>query len=780
MNFKAILLALMGTIATSALAHPSDSDTSRVVNLEEVYVIASPKQSTQLRKQPLSASILSGADLEKFQVSNLKGISTIAPNFFMPDYGSRYTSAIYIRGIGSRMNTPAVGLYVDNMAYVDKSAYDFAFNDVERVDVLRGPQATLYGRNTMGGLVRIFTSDPLRNNGTRLSLGTTSRNGGRRAAVTTFLHPSDKVGISLSGYYEGKEGFFKNTNNNEHADFSDAGGGKLRAVYKHNNQLKFDFTASYEQSYEGACPYYYEGATSGEEALEDYIGTISQNRPSSYRRGMLNTGLNIEWKAKSFKLNSVTAYQYLQDRIFIDQDFTAADIFSLDQRQKISTFSEEISLTSHPGKAWQWTTGAYAMMQVAKTTCPVVFYQDGVNFLNDMFKSVLPTNMPMSMSLALTDETLPFVADMRTPTANAAIFHQSTYKFDCGLSVAAGLRLDYDLQRMDFNSGVMNPVNFAFTMGRPTPFVSNPSLVDKLDNDTWQLLPKLSLQYNLDRNLGNIYATVSKGYRSGGYNVQAYSDLAQDLLRRDMMTQVYNYSRNMMLGMNMPEAMVDKNLSGLKENIPAAADAQSLYYKPEQTWSYELGGHFNFCEGAFALDLSAFWMDTKDQQVADFATSGMGRNVKNSGKSNSFGGEIGMRTRWADNRLTINANYGYTHATFRSNDNYVPYVPQHTLSLVADFRQPVLTPWLKTIVVGANYNGVGKIMWDEANTFGQKFYGTLGAHLSFEFIHDVSLDVWGKNLTQAQFDTFRFDSMNRRYAQRGIPCHFGADLKFKF
>ena len=71
-------------------------------------------------------------------------------------------------------------------------------------------------------------------------------------------------------------------------------------------------------------------------------------------------------------------------------------------------------------------------------------------------------------------------------------------------------------------------------------------------------------------------------------------------------------------------------------------------------------------------------------------------------------------------------------------------------------------------------------MWDEANTFGQKFYGTLGAHLSFEFIHDVSLDVWGKNLTQAQFDTFRFDSMNRRYAQRGIPCHFGADLKFKF
>ncbi len=775
-----ILVAMtMGIVTASAHEVVVPADTSRVVNLEEVYIVASPKQSVQLRKQPLSATIMSREELQRLRVESLKGISVAASNFYMPDYGSRYTSAVYIRGIGSRMNTPAVGLYVDNVAYVDKSGYDFSFSDVERVDVLRGPQSTLYGRNTMGGLVRIFTADPMRNTGTNVSLGATTRNGGRRAAFTTFLHPDAKLGVSLSGYYEGNEGFFRNTLTGDHADHSDAGGGKVRAVYRANDELKFDFTASYEQSYEGACPYYYEGAASGEEAYKDYVGLITQNRPSTYRRAMLNTGLNIEWRAEEFKFNSVTAYQYLRDRIFIDQDFVAADVFSLDQRQRLGTFSQEFSLTSKPGHAWQSTTGAYAMMQMNRTTCPVVFYQDGMNFLNSMFKQVLPAAMPMS--LALTDADLPFVADMRTPTANAALFHQSTYRFDNGLSIAAGLRLDYDFQRLKLNSGVAHPVNFAFTMmGPPKTFESVPSKLETIDNDTWQLLPKLSVQYDLDHNLGNIYATVSKGYRSGGYNVQAYSDMAQSMLRGNMMQQVYDYSYGMMTGMGMPAAVVEKNLSGLKNNIPAEPSVQSLFYKPEQTWSYEVGGHFNFCEGAVQLDLSAFMMNTKDQQVADFAGSGMGRNVKNSGKSRSFGGEVAMRTRSMENRLSLNFNYGFTHATFRSNDNFVPYVPQHTLSAVADFRQPLSGDFLKAFTLGANFSGAGNIMWNEENTDEQKFYGLLGAHVQFELPRQITLDFWGKNLTQTHYDTFRFVSMNRNYAQRGEPCHFGVDLRMKF
>ena len=778
-NISILFAFLFGTIGATATVNPAVSDSSRVINLEEAIIVATPKQTTQLRKQPLAANLYSGKELEQLQVTSLKGLSALAPNFFMPDYGSRYTSAVYIRGIGSRMNTPAVGLYVDNIAYVDKSAYDFSFTDIDRIDVLRGPQATLYGRNTMGGVIRIYTSDPLHNYGTQLSLGGSTRNGGRTASFTTFLHPTENFGISLSGYYNGENGFYSNSATGKKADFSDAGGGKLKMSYRPSSRLRFDFTASYEQSYEGACPYYYEGAAAGQELYADYIGTLSQNRPSTYRRSVLNTGLSIAWRAERFTLNSITAYQRVADRLFIDQDFIEADIFSLDQRQKLNTVSQEFSLKSKGGKPWQWTTGVYGMYQHAKTTCPVDFYQDGVDYLNSVFANVLPAGMPMS--LGFTGNSLPFRANLKTPAANAALFHQSSYRFDCGLTLSAGVRLDYDYQHLDLSSGVAAPIDFHFTMmGPPARFQSNPELDGSLNNDTWQLLPKLALQYDFREGLGNVYASVSKGYRSGGYNIQAYSDLSQSMLKGDMMQQVYDYSYNMMTGMGMPAAVVERNLSSLKQNIPAPADAASLYYKPEQTWSYEVGSHFNFCEGAFQLDATAFWMDTRDQQVANFAESGMGRNVKNAGKSRSYGAELSARTRWMDNRLTVNTNYGFTHATFRGTDNYVPYVPKHTLSATADFRQPLNCDVLRAVTVGANVFAAGDIQWDEANTHHQDFYATLGAHLSLEFARDMQFTFWGKNLTDTNYDTFRFDSMNRRYAQRGIPCHFGADFKVKF
>ena len=773
------LSALLCSTIAQATVVPTEADTSRVINLEEAIVVATPKQTTQLRKQPLSANLYSGKELEQLQVTSLKGLSALAPNFFMPDYGSRYTSAVYIRGIGSRMNTPAVGLYVDNIAYVDKSAYDFSFTDIERIDVLRGPQATLYGRNTMGGVIRIYTSDPLKNYGTQLSLGGSTRNGGRSMSFTTFLHPTDNFGISLTGYYNGEEGFYSNSVTSKNADFSDAGGGKLKMSYRPSSRLRFDFTASYEQSYEGACPYYYEGAATGEEQYADYVGTLSQNRPSTYRRSVLNTGLSIAWRANRFTLNSITAYQRVADRLFIDQDFIEADIFSLDQRQKLNTISQEFSLKSKGGKPWQWTTGIYGMYQHAKTTCPVDFYQDGVDYLNSVFANVLPAGMPMS--LGFTGNSLPFRANLKTPAANAALFHQSSYRLDCGLTLSAGVRLDYDYQHLNLRSGVASPIDFQFTMmGPPTRFQSNPELDGSQNNDTWQLLPKLALQYDFREGLGNVYASVSKGYRSGGYNIQAYSDLSQSMLKGDMMQQVYDHSYNMMLGMGMPAAVVEKNLSSLKQNIPAPADAASLYYKPEQTWSYEVGSHFNFCGGAFQLDATAFLMDTRDQQVAHFAESGMGRNVKNAGKSRSYGAELSARTRWMDNRLTVNTNYGFTHATFRGSGNYVPYVPKHTLSATADFRQPLNGTVLRAISLGANLSAAGAIMWDEANTHQQDFYATLGAHLSLEFDRDMSLTLWGKNLSNTDYNTFCFDSMNRRYTQRGIPCHFGADFNVKF
>ncbi|WP_414483034.1 TonB-dependent receptor plug domain-containing protein, partial [Selenomonas sp.] len=96
----------------------------------------------------------------------MRELSGFVPSFVMPQYGSRYTSSMYIRGIGSRINSPAVGVYVNDIPILNKSALNFHTYDLNRVDVLHGPQGTLYGMNTEGGLVRLYYRDPFLYQGT--------------------------------------------------------------------------------------------------------------------------------------------------------------------------------------------------------------------------------------------------------------------------------------------------------------------------------------------------------------------------------------------------------------------------------------------------------------------------------------------------------------------------------------------------------------------------------------------------------------------------------------
>jgi hypothetical protein len=103
-------LALLGCVPVWAEDLPKD--TVRVIDVEEVVVIATPKESRKLRQQPSASTILSQRDMQNSQVTSLKGLSALVPNLFIPDYGSKLTSAIYIRGTGSRINNPSVGLYV--------------------------------------------------------------------------------------------------------------------------------------------------------------------------------------------------------------------------------------------------------------------------------------------------------------------------------------------------------------------------------------------------------------------------------------------------------------------------------------------------------------------------------------------------------------------------------------------------------------------------------------------------------------------------------------------
>ena len=167
-NFVSGMLNIFCFISLAAAAATSTiPDSISTKELEEVSVVAS-KQQKSIRNEAISSTLLSHEMLEQINADAIKSISDVVPNLYIPDYGSRITSSIYVRGIGARMDQPAVGLTVDNIPVINKNAFDFDVTDISDVDMLRGPQSVLFGRNTMAGLINGSTLSPMRWQGWRI------------------------------------------------------------------------------------------------------------------------------------------------------------------------------------------------------------------------------------------------------------------------------------------------------------------------------------------------------------------------------------------------------------------------------------------------------------------------------------------------------------------------------------------------------------------------------------------------------------------------------------
>ena len=154
-----VWLACMGMSVESVWAEKENvqPDTLKTYNIDEIVITSSMKETNDLRTLPGAVSIFTPQQIKGRQMQSLKDIRTFVPNLYIPDYGAKLTSAIYIRGVGARSSGQTVGLYVDHAPYPDKSTFDFELPDIQRIEVLRGPQGTLYGRNAMGGTLKLQT-----------------------------------------------------------------------------------------------------------------------------------------------------------------------------------------------------------------------------------------------------------------------------------------------------------------------------------------------------------------------------------------------------------------------------------------------------------------------------------------------------------------------------------------------------------------------------------------------------------------------------------------------
>ncbi|MBP5393960.1 MAG: TonB-dependent receptor, partial [Bacteroidaceae bacterium] len=718
-------------------------DTLSVRQMDEVVVVSTPKEHNALREQPLASTSLGQAQLLEKSITGIKDLSAHIPGLFIPTYGSRLTSSIYLRGVGSRIGTPAVGMYIDNVPLANMSSMDQDLSDADRIDVLRGPQGTLFGRNTIGGLIRVFTKNPMSYQGTDLMLSGATYNN-YRARVTHHHRPSDRFAFSAGVGYEHLGGYFRNQAlGGKHADRSDDIAANWRGIFIPSDKVRLDLTARYQWTRQGGYPY---AAKQGPDA-----GEVAYNRASSYLRNLLTLGLNAEHDLGRVMMTSTTGFQFLRDDMFMDQDFSRADLYSLQQKQKSKTLSEEIAVKSKGNGRWQWTSGVNFQYQWLRTDAPVTFYQEGVDWLSDVINSSLPdlTEQGMGpMSIALKNNVMPMGGIFQTPTLNAGLFHQSSIEIVKHLTFTAGLRADYEHQRMEYDAPGNVDFDFAINSTRPqNSVVLNglhiaPSFLGRTSRHDWHILPKASLQYDFGQT-ANIYASVSRGYRSGGYNVQMFSDLLQVEMRREMMSAIdagtEAYLTNLFAGNPyVPAGHVDMIMGRIRSGMPTVEQpnvAKAASYKPETAWNYELGTHLNLLDGRLKADLATFWIETHDLQLSQMAESGMGRITVNAQRSRSIGMEAAVQAVLSDH-LYLDGSYGYTHATLRHSgtdehpsDFRVPFAPQHTATLGAKYVWHT-RGWLQHISLYAGSKANGRIYWTRENDLSQPFYALLDSRLT--------------------------------------------------
>lgn len=792
-------LSLLG--AASCWAYePLLADSSRVHDLDEVSVVRQSKEQFRLRQQALSSSMYSGEHLWRLGVRDLRELSSFVPNFVMPNYGSRYTSSIYARGIGSRVNSPAVGMYVDGVPLLSRSAYNFHQYDMERVDVLRGPQGTLYGLNTEGGLVRFYSKNPLAYQGTDITVGGGSR-GWQNYELAHHVRWSDKVGLSLAGFYNRQNGFFRNEAlQGARADNYQEAGGRLRLVLQPTDRWNIALLADYQWTRQNSFPY-------GKMDAEGNTAPVNYNRQGTYFRNMVTTGLDVNFRANYFDFNSTTSYQFLRDNLFMDVDYLPEDFMAVRERQLQNSLTQEFTLKSRVpvGGFWRWTVGAFGGFQWLKTDAPV-YFEDGMDqflsapvqramytaMVNSFAGRFMAQGMPREQATAAAQaaieraggvqlnmdlQTVPGL--FRTPVYNLGFYHESNFDISSRLTATVGLRLDYEHVKLAYDTRA-TILTTAKVMGRESKVTLTDVLQNRLKDNFTQLLPKFALRYKLSDNGSNLYAVVSKGYRAGGYNFQMFSDILQTELRANS-TQRADYT--------VPHTEQDYINMG-----------KTIAYKPETSWNYEVGSHLNLFDNTVHLDVAAFLMRVNNQQLSVMAGNyGFGRVMVNAGRSQSCGVEVTLGGKAFNNRLDWNLSYGYTRAVFRTyedsvmvngkaqvvsyRDKRVPYVPEHTFGGCVDYTQPIATSWLKAITLGVNASGQGRIYWDAANTVSQKLYTVLGAHMEFNF-GAVRLNLWGRNLASTSYNTFAVNSAatGKEYwfAQRGNPFQCGADLRIHF
>jgi iron complex outermembrane receptor protein len=740
--------ALAAALPLAANAQTASLTAVAAASLDEIVVTAQ-KRATNLQDTPIAISVMTAESLDARHVQSLADLGDGAiPSLRVAPFFARSSAlTLGLRGIGASgdANQPArdqaVGVYINGVYLGRAQGLGSALYDLERIEVLKGPQGTLFGRNTMGGAISIVTRRP----SGQFRMNTAAGFGnydGYRAETHVDLPEFNGVSVKVDGVISKRGGTVKNPTSSGQPDFNsyDKHGFQIEAMWNPTEDFTVDY--AYDNSYDGTTPYFVQLLAKGslplaplappqpDRAKSALIGVplrLSEGKTSGHR-------LNLEWQAADWlELKSITAYREL-DQGQYDNGATALSVYApngLFSRYSIANvyqnqFSQEVQFLGH--------------LPQVEFAAGVFFYREHVRD-SAQTPNTLQWNATGTAYTTLTPNlaTVPFDRASHAKTRSYGVFGQATWTPASleQLHVTVGGRMTYDKR-----TGTLDVVNGALpsyvnSAGRTVVGVI------PLDEKWDRFDPMVDVAYDLTSDV-NVYAKWSTGYKAGG------------------------------------------------------ANSRSLTYRPfdpETVSMYELGAKSEFFDRSARLNVAAFYGEIKDIQV-DFNAIIPGNNrgtleTTNAGAGTTRGFEADFTLAPIDG-LTLNLNYAWTKVKYSKAFNPFTnaqssvnplYTPENALSGSVDYQRPLMGATVKAHI-DANLADAQFTSTSDATLSGKPF--TVNARLAIADIavrDDANLEiaVWARNLTDNAYTFLR--NTSPALGQYGIynePRTYGVEARVKF
>lgn len=521
----AVAWAIPAAVSQPAAAQAADDDPSAGVasGLEEI-VVTSRRREESLQDVPISVSAFSGEDLEKRQVRSLDQIQAFTPNLVFNASaavsGSNSAAAVFIRGIGQRDFTlnadPGVGIYVDGVYLARAAGSVLGIVDVEQVEVLRGPQGTLFGRNTIGGAINLTTKRPATTLGGQLELGTGSDNlvSVRGSVDIPF---GERVLSKFSVQYTNQDGFVEKVLQDQTVGDKDALTARARLIFTITDALEFDLAVDGTRARENGAPLvlvasneaasfpgFHNAVLVGPPCVP-FPGSVSDARCynpqwvpgkdsfSTFATGRTGSNLDMVGGSGTFRLDldalqlkSITAFRRVDASFGRDEDHSPiliAETFNspFEHRQ----FSQEFQLTGESAdRRITWVSGVYYFKESGSdrdnVTFNVVALQSGGEIENESY----------------------------------AAFGEADFRFAERWTVTGGLRYSQDDKRWRPDQFVKSSLIGIAPGTRIQPFVWK-------EISASEVTPRVVLRFQPNDSF-NTYASYSRGFKSGGFSQRIF------------------------------------------------------------------------------------------------------------------------------------------------------------------------------------------------------------------------------------------------------------------